>query len=103
VADLALDLGKRKVPACTMAARLGRREDRVLWWTRMASAFPTTVWQERREILAAAIRREVPDGMLVRFSTAGSPRSVDRLGAFAHAFVGALPNLVSALLIGDPV
>lgn len=101
VTELALGLGSRTVPACTMEATLGQREDRVLWWTRMASAFPTTVWQERREILAAAVRREVPDGVLVRFSTAGSPGSADRLKEFARSFITALPATIRPLLIGD--
>lgn len=102
VADHMLILDGRHIPGSAMTAHLARRSDCVMWWTRLGSAFPTSVWQERREILEAAWRREVPDGVLVRLSTSAGANAPERLAAFAAALVATLDESTRKLLIGVP-
>jgi EpsI family protein len=104
IGDLAHDdlhLPGRTIRSSRMEASLARRIDSVLWWTRIGNDFPVTVWEERGEILAAALRREVPDGVLVRLSTAASPGSVATLEAFASDMMGNVAPAIRRLLIGS--
>lgn len=102
VRERQLALAGRQIPGSAMSARLGRHNESVLWWTRVGTAFPASLWQERRVILGSALRREVPDGVLVRFSTTDVPGAGDRLAGFASRFVAVLDRQTRALLIGYP-
>jgi EpsI family protein len=64
-------------PALTIEARrfTATRDDRVerlIYWTRIANAFPQNTAQEYRAILGSMFSGVVPDGVLVRISTIGT-------------------------------
>jgi EpsI family protein len=99
VEPLELPLGDRRIPASTLLATRGSRQERVLYWTRLGDRFPVTLWQEREAIVAAALRRRVADGVLVRLSTP-SDGGLALLARFAEAWAGALQPSARALILG---
>ncbi|MFT4027239.1 MAG: EpsI family protein [Novosphingobium sp.] len=95
------------VPGLAIAARrfTAVRDDRIerlIYWTRIADAFPRNTAQEYRAILRSLFAGEVPDGILVRFSTLGgdiaeSDRALER---FFPALIESARR-AQAILVGD--
>lgn len=68
--DYALSLEDRAiVPARTFQGLRSPRREQVLYWTRVANAFPQSMNAERWVSFRAGLRGVIPDGVLVRFST----------------------------------
>ena len=59
------------VPAKVFTARREQRVERVLYWTRIADRFPTSLFAQRTIMLQAGLQGLVPDGLLVRMSVLG--------------------------------
>lgn len=103
--DLSLGKPARSVAASAFTARRDDRIERLLYWTRIADAFPRSTAGEYRAILAGVLSGTVPDGILVRVSTLGADTAESDAGLqrFAAAMVLAAPPKGAALLIGDTV
>lgn len=100
--DLSLGVPARPVAARAFTAQRDDRIERLLYWTRIADAFPRNTAGEYRAILASVMAGTVPDGILVRVSTLGADtaNSDAGLARFAAAMVLAAPPQGRALLIG---
>ncbi|KAB7647922.1 exosortase C-terminal domain/associated protein EpsI [Polymorphobacter fuscus] len=100
--DLALGVPAVPVQARAFTARRDDRIERLLYWTRVAAAFPRNTAEEYRAILASVVTGTVPDGILVRVSTLGDTDATadQALARFAGAMVTAAPPLARALLVG---
>jgi EpsI family protein len=94
-----LSLEGHPIAASTLLATRGSRQERLLYWTRLGDRFPVTLWQERAAIVAAALRHEAADGVLVRLSTSAEG-GASALLDFAHAWAAALPPVGRTLLLG---
>lgn len=103
--DLALASSPGTVHARAFTARRDDRIERLLYWTRIASAFPRNTAEEYRAILSSVVAGTVPDGILVRVSTLGDdiPASDRALARFAEAMVAATSPPARALLVGNAV
>lgn len=86
-------------------ARRDDRNERVMYWTRIADYFPLSSLSEYRAIISSVARGVVPDGILVRVSVRGSDIAVDDmlLRQFIGDLITALPPLGQKLLLGAPV
>ncbi len=99
-----LSLGGRAVDATVLTATRGSRMERVLYWTRIGTAFPPTLWEERYAIARDILARRMPDGVLVRLSTPvvdGNQDAATRLLAdFNDALIDAVAPAGRRLLLG---
>lgn len=102
-ADRSLALpGTRPVAARGFTAVRDDRIERLVYWTRIANAFPRNTFEEYSAILHEVLRGVVPDGILVRISsigldTAASDRAIEQ---FARQLLEASPAQIRALLVG---
>lgn len=58
------------IPAVRLITSNGRRLEPVTYWMRLGNSFATDAWQSRLRIMKEGLLRRVPDGVLVRVSTA---------------------------------
>lgn len=91
----------RRLDANRFAATAPDRVEEVLYWTREGDRIPSSWLGQKRDLLLANLAREVPDGMLVRFSTlVGGDAGQEVLGRFAKALLAASPQRLRGLLVG---
>ena len=78
------------------------RSEQVLYWTRIGREFPTTQLAQRISVVRQNLRGAVPDGILVRMSTAAPDVStaLPLLRSFAETMVETAPPATSKLLLG---
>lgn len=91
-ADLSLPPGK-PVRTRGFTAKRDERNERVLYWTRIAGDFPRSTAEEYLTIFRSVLGGTVPDGILVRLSSIGPDdrASEAALTRFAHAMIAAAP------------
>ncbi len=91
------------IAARAFTARRDDRIERLLYWTRIGSAFPRTSAEEYLAILKGLSSGTVPDGILVRISSLGGDTGAsDRaIMQFASAMVAAARPDGRALLVGE--
>lgn len=93
--------GTPAIDAVTLAARRIDRNDRLLYWTRVGDAFPDSLWGQRWVTLRALLSRRVPDGVLVRLSTADDdPAALAALIRFNAMLLAGVAPVARALLLG---
>ena len=91
----------RAIPANRFLATAPDRIEQVLYWTREGDAFPTSWLGQKRDLLRANLRKEIPDGMLMRVSTlVEGGLGADLLERFVRDLVGAASPRLRGLLIG---
>ena len=90
------------IPARTFTATSPERIEHVAYWTRMGTAFPQSWTEQKIAVMNANLRRQVPDGMLARFSSLEPDRSyaMTTIAAFVRLFLAAAPERLSNLMIG---
>lgn len=90
------------VPAVTFESRRGDRAETVIYWTRVGSEFPQSLFDQRVSFLSQAVRGVRADGLLARLSVIAEPNppARRRLGEFARALFLASPARSRALLLG---
>lgn len=83
-------------------AQRDERNERLVYWTRIARRFPRNTAEEYAAIFGSVVRGVVPDGVLVRLSTIGAEvGDADRaLSRFAHLMVMETRPLGRQVLIG---
>lgn len=94
--------GAPGIDARAFTAVRDQRVERLLYWTRIANAFPRNTFEEYLAIIHQVLRGVVPDGILVRISTIGPDIAAnDRaIAQFLEALIAASPAAVRALLVG---
>lgn len=97
-----LDLPDETIPTRYMVAEGGGRLEQLTYWTRLGDSFPTSWLGQRIDVVRANLRREIPDGVLVRVSTnAPDTRTAQAiLDGFSADFVRALPPAGRAVMLG---
>jgi EpsI family protein len=99
---LTLPSGHKIMATIATATRNGI-SDQLLFWTRIGPDFPTSRWETDMSIARAALRGEIPDGVLVRMSmrTTQPEQATLILAAFARDLVRSAPDVVRRMLVGD--
>lgn len=101
--QIMLELAGRTIPAGMLGAQRAGRLETVLYWTRVGSAFPLTIWEQRFAVAAGALISRGQDGMLARFSTHGIDRTaIARLRQFTVDFIAVQGAAQQQLLLGSP-
>ncbi|ATE66987.1 exosortase-associated protein EpsI, V-type [Rhizorhabdus dicambivorans] len=62
--------GGVEVPGHYLAARSTSRHEQMIYWTRIGNDFPVRWWQQHWSVAKENLKGRVPDGVLIRFSTA---------------------------------
>lgn len=93
----------RRIPAITMPASAPGRSEQLLYWTRIGDSFPGDAWTARAVILRRALRRDPPDGTILRLSMPShvGDRAVARLAAFNRALIAGMSAPARDLLLGQ--
>ena len=91
----------RRLEANRFRAIAPDRAEEVLYWTREGVRIPSSWLGQKRDLLLANLAREVPDGMLVRFSTLlGGEVGQEVLSQFARALLATSAQRLRGLLVG---
>jgi EpsI family protein len=100
--ELALTVLGRPLPARIFTAVGPDRTEQVVYLTRLGAAFPRTWAEQRLAVARENLAGEVPDGLLIRFSSLGGDQAAASrvLGAFADAFMRAAAPPLQHLLFG---
>ena len=66
------------LPAKRFTARREQRAEQVLYWTRIADRFPTSLFAQRLLMVESGLKGLLPDGLLVRLSTLGGDADISQ-------------------------
>lgn len=95
--------GGLEVPGHYLAARSVSRHEQLIYWTRIGNDFPIRWWQQHVAVAKENLKGRVPDGVLIRFSTAAPDDEIAMLTL--KRFIGPLMRTLSPparrLLFGD--
>ena len=94
--------GGASVPAVLLSAEGDSHREDIVYWTRLGEAMPRTAGEQRSDRLAAAMRGQVGDGILVRASTvrAATEPTWPYIAGFLGELVSALPPKARPGFIG---
>lgn len=100
--DVALGLAPELVVAArTLTARTPDTTERILYWSRVGHAFPTSSASQRLEVFRQSLTGPVPDGCLVRMSTVvDEDDALPVLRDFARELVATPSAELRRLLVG---
>lgn len=100
--DVTLELGRGlAVPARTLTARTAETTERILYWSRVGNAFPTSNAGQRLAVFRQSLAGLVPDGCLVRMSAiVEDDDALAVLRDFARALVATPSAELRRLLVG---
>ncbi len=95
--------GSVAIPARQLVADAADRRESILYWTRLGEFLPTSRKQQQLDRLRTAMTGVVADGLLARFSVAGTEtvEPFKLLESFAPALVRAVLPSDRAVLIGE--
>ena len=90
------------IPARFFSAESASRNEQVLYWTRIGSETPTSWVEQRAAVVRANLERVIPDGILVRVSSAlpGFSSAKPLLENFISNLVSELKPPARKLLVG---
>jgi len=90
------------VPGHYFSARSNTRREQLIYWTRIGDAFPTKWWAQHVAVAAENLKGNIPDGILVRISTAASndKNAIDILRRFIETMARQLPPRGRLVLFG---
>lgn len=91
----------RTLPARYVVTEGQVRNEELVYWTRIGPHFPTTWGQEHLAVVQENLAGRVPDGLLVRVSTAVSGDTRPILDGFADDLIRAASPRLRHLLVGD--
>jgi EpsI family protein len=94
-----------QLPVRVMQVQAQGRQETVLYWTRLGDALPTSGEQQRIARVRLALKGEIDDGVLVRFSmhAEDAKAGLATLRVFARQFVDALSPEARVALLGLPL
>lgn len=98
-----LPLREKTLPAKYVEAARGDRRDAILYWTKIGSDYPRSLWQQRLTVAKTAFDRRTRDGILVRLSQRAESHPDDRadLEEFARALFEHLGPAARDLFFGQ--
>jgi EpsI family protein len=101
--EIAITLAGKTIPARIMVAQRGNRKETVLFWTRVANAFPRSQWEVRTQIFKGFFAGKLSDGIIVRLSTTEfeGEKAIDQLVRFATDAAAKMPAAAARLLFGS--
>ena len=88
------------VPGREIVAETDVRREQLIYWTRQGSHFPTQWSEQRTAVIAENFAGIIPDGVLVRLSSAGGAGVTPFLDAFARDLYGAIGPRMRRVLLG---
>ena len=100
--EAALPLGNgRRLPVRRFSASSDTRAEQVLYWTRIGDDLPVSWTAQRLAVVRSNLRGDIPDGLLVRLSTATRDVAGGQavLQRFADTLIGALTPAARRMLI----
>lgn len=91
------------VPAHFISTRSSSRHEQLIYWTRIGNAFPTRWWEQHVAVAQENLIGRVPDGMLIRISTAATSdkEAIAVLRQFALAMMALLSPVARRVLLGE--
>ena len=91
------------VPGHYISTRSSSRQEQLIYWTRIGNAFPTRWWEQHVAVAQENLIGRVPDGVLVRISTAASSdrEAIAALRHFTQAMLALLSPLARRVLFGE--
>ena len=94
--------GVSAIPGRQIIAQAQDRQENILYWTRLGEFLPDSGAQQRLDRVKLALRGDIADGLLARFSAVGqdSAQAFATLRNFIPAFLGAIAPSSRAALIG---
>jgi len=89
------------VPSRYFSAASAERTEQLIYWTRIARAYPASWLDQRLTVMRSNLAGRIPDGVLVRISTISTdgPRAIAAMTEFARALVATTDARGRALLI----
>jgi len=102
--QLPLDAGHGlTIPGHYLAARSVSRHEQLIYWTRIGNDFPTRWWAQHWAVAKENLKGRVPDGVLVRVSTAAPDEAtaIRTLTSFLRLLFDALSPTGRRLLFGE--
>ena len=60
------------IPVRRVVARMGDRQENIIYWARLGDALPNSSAEQRKARLGTSMEGYIPDGALVRFSVVGA-------------------------------
>jgi EpsI family protein len=99
-----LDAGRGVVvPGHYLATSSVSRREQLIYWTRIGNDFPTKWWQQHWSVAKENLKGRVPDGVLIRFSTAApdDATAIETLKRFITPFFAELGPTARRLLFGE--
>jgi EpsI family protein len=102
VLDLPLAPGA-SLPCRSLVAQAPDRNETIVYWSRLGQYLPLDQKRQQLDRLQTAMKGEVADGLLSRFSVAGGDpdTAVAAMTAFIPALIRAVPSNGRDVLIGD--
>ncbi|WP_375427122.1 exosortase-associated protein EpsI, V-type [uncultured Sphingomonas sp.] len=88
------------LPSRDILAETDVRRERLIYWTRQGSHFPTRWSEQRTAVIAENFAGIIPDGVLVRLSTSGDGATTPVLDEFARDLYGAVGPRMRRVLLG---
>lgn len=91
------------IPSHFISARSNSRHEQLIYWTRIGNAFPARWWQQHVAVAEENLHGRVPDGVLVRISTAASSDkdALIVLNRFTQSMLAMLTPPALRVLFGD--
>lgn len=99
-----LDIGGgESIPGHYMSARSVSRREQLIYWTRIGNDFPTRWWEQHLAVAEENLKGRVPDGILVRISTAAPDdrTAILTLRRFIDPLFAQLGPAARRVLFGD--
>lgn len=99
-----LDVGRGlTIPGHYIAARSTSRHEQLIYWTRIGNDFPTRWWAQHWAVAKENLKGRVPDGVLVRISTAApdDKTAIATLLRFMPPLLAQLSPLARRILFGE--
>jgi len=95
--------GGVSVPGHYLATRSVSRFEQLIYWTRIGNDFPTEWWQQHWAVAKENLKGRVPDGVLIRFSTAApdDETAITTLKRFIGPLFAQLGPTARRLLFGE--
>jgi EpsI family protein len=102
--EVSLQTAGASIPANFFTAVGPDRTEQVLYFTRLGDDYPRSWTEQRWAVVKANLRKQIPDGMMMRVSLLSNSRSdaLDSLSRFAASFITACPKPLRDLLVTKP-
>lgn len=88
------------IPGRYVIAETGLRREEIIYWTRLGSYFPQKWSEQRWAVFIQNMRGDIPDGLLIRFSSVMEEVGVAGLDDFARELYASVNSRMKHVLSG---